>query len=146
MKVELQIEENTPEKHVIIISNKLDEEVQHLIRLLSDQHPQLIAGFRENQVKLLEQREIIRIYASGGRVFAVTDTGEFLLRLRLYELEERLVSGRFVRISNSEIINLGKAKDFDLSYTGTIRVNLQNGDAAFVSRRYVSRIRKTLGI
>ena len=81
-----------------------------------------------------------------GRVFAVTDKGEYVLRLRLYEAEGRLDSRRFVRISNSEIINLKKVSCFDLSFTGTICVKLSNHTMSYVSRRYVSKIKKMLGI
>ena len=65
--------------------------------------------------------------------------------MRLYEIEEKLCSGNFVRISNSEIINLKKVKNFDLSFTGTILVRLSDGSTSYVSRRYVSKIKKILG-
>ena len=90
--------------------------------------------------------EIVRIYAAVGKVFAVTDKKEYVLRMRLYEAEEKLGGKGFVRISNSEIINIKKAKKFDLSTAGTICVSLSNGNVSFVSRRYVSKIKKTLGI
>ena len=88
----------------------------------------------------------MRIYSAVGKVFAVTDKKEFVLRLRLYEIEERLSSKSFVCISNSEIINIRKAKKFDLSTVGTICVSLTNGNVSFVSRRYVTKIKKILGI
>ena len=89
---------------------------------------------------------MIRVYASSGKVFAVTDKGEYTVRFRLYEIEERLNPNQFVRISNSEIINLKKVNNFDLNFTGTICVELTNGTATYVSRRYVSKIKKILGI
>lgn len=70
----------------------------------------------------------------------------YALRLRLYELEERLSPMRFVRISNSEIINLYLVKRLDLSLSGTICMELAGGATAFVSRRYVSKIKDILGI
>ena len=66
--------------------------------------------------------------------------------MRLYEAEEQLDQTRFVRISNSEIINLKMAKRFDLSFSGTICVNLAGGQTAYVSRRYVAKIKRLLGI
>lgn len=68
------------------------------------------------------------------------------MRLRLYELEERLNPHQFVRISNSEIINLKRVNNFDLSFTGTIRVKLSNETVTYVSRRYISKLKKILGI
>lgn len=61
-------------------------------------------------------------------------------------MEERLNSNYFIRISNSEIINLKKVKNFDLSFTGTICVELMNGTTTYVSRRYVSKMKTILGI
>ena len=62
------------------------------------------------------------------------------------ELEERLAKDRFVRISNSEIINLKQVKGFDLSFAGTICVTLSGGTVTYVSRRYVAKIKQVLGI
>ena len=146
MKIELKLEPDAKERKVVIVTDAVDDEIQELMRRISREQSQLLAGFSEDSVKLIDQTEIIRCFASDGKVFAVTAAGEFVLRLRLYELEERLDKRCFVRISNSEIINLRKVRNFDLSYTGTIRVTMKNGDSTFVSRRYVSRIKNVLGI
>ena len=73
---------------------------------------------------MLEQTEIIRIYAENDRVYAKTKDGSYRLKARLYELEERLNKKMFIRISNSEIINLKEVKKFDLSFSGTICVSM----------------------
>lgn len=146
MKVELQIDDTASEVRVLVVARSLDESVRALMKRISDEHPLLLVGFREGAAYPLKQDGIVRIYASGGKVLAVTEAGEYMLRLRLYELEERLDKRRFVRISNAEIINLGWVKGFDLNLAGTIRVRFRNADSTFVSRRYVSRIKKVLGI
>ncbi len=89
---------------------------------------------------------MIRIYLNSGKVFAVTDKGEYILRLRLYEIENLLLTDQFIRISNSEIINLKKVNNFDLSFTGTICVKLSNVVTTYVSRRYIPKLKKILGI
>ncbi len=89
---------------------------------------------------------MIRIYLNSGKVVAVTDKGEYVLRLRLYEIENLLLTDQFIRISNSEIINLKKVNNFDLSFTGTICVKLSNGVTTYVSRRYIPKLKKILGI
>ena len=97
-------------------------------------------------MELLEQADIIRVYAAAGKVYGTTEKGDFQLRLRLYEMEERLDKSCFVRISNSEIINLRKVRSFDLSFSGTICVSLSNGSVTYVSRRYMAKIKQVLGI
>ncbi len=145
MKIEVKIDANCTETKVIIVAEKMTDEVSALMQRLSGEVPQRLIGYENDVALLLEPADIIRIYAAVGKVFAVTDKKEYLLRLRLYEAEERL-NGTFVRISNSEIINIKKAKKFDFSSVGTICVSLSNGDVCFVSRRYVTKIKKTLGI
>jgi DNA-binding LytR/AlgR family response regulator len=124
----------------------MTEELNDLVRRLSGQTPQMLAGFREDTLEILNPAEVLRIYAASGKVYAVTERGEYALRQRLYELEERLAGGRFVRSSNSEILNLGKVRSFDLSFAGTICVTLADGSTAYVSRRYVPKIKQVLGI
>lgn len=146
MKIEVKLDENCSETRVIIIAEKMTDEVTALMQRLSQDEPQGVVGFDGDDVSLLEPTDIVRIYAAVGKVFAVTDKKEYVLRLRLYEAEEKLCGLGFVRISNSEIINIKKAKKFDLSTVGTICVSLANGEVSFVSRRFVTKIKKTLGI
>lgn len=146
MQVEIKIDGACREPRVVIFTDRMSDEVNALLQRISDEAPQVIAGFREGALEVLEPAEILRVYASAGKVFAVAERGEYQIRLRLYELEERLDRNSFVRISNSEIINLKRARGFDLSLSGTICVSMSDGTAAYVSRRYVPRIKKVLGI
>lgn len=111
MKVEVTLDENCLETKIIILTKKMTEEITTLMQRLSDHIPQEIVGFDGDVVRLLEPADIVRIYAAVGKVFAVIGDKEYILRLRLYEAEERLNGKGFVRISNSEIINIKKAKN-----------------------------------
>ncbi|MBQ9136872.1 MAG: LytTR family transcriptional regulator [Lachnospiraceae bacterium] len=146
MQIEIKIDSACKEPKIIIVADKMSEEVNAVVAKLSEEVPQMLAGFKEDTLKILEQTDIFRIYANGGKVYAVTTDGEYTLRLRLYELEERLDKHSFVRISNSEIINLKKVKSFDLSFSGTICVSLSDGTVTYVSRRFVAKIKQVLGI
>ncbi len=146
MQLEVKIDSSYTEPKVIILTASMTEDVQIILNKLSDQTPQILSGSKNNKIEVIEQADLIRIYANAGKIFAVTRKGEYELRLRLYELEERLPSNQFVRISNSEIINLKNVNNFDLSFTGTICVKLADGAITYVSRRYVSKLKKILGI
>lgn len=146
MQIEVKIDSTCPEPKVIIQTDRMTEEIEAVLKKLTEASPQIISGFRGDVLEILEPAEVIRIYANAGKVFAVTPKGEYVLKLRLYELEERLDKSTFVRISNSEIINLKKVKGFDLSFTGTICVKLSNDTITYVSRRYVAKIKQVLGV
>lgn len=128
------------------MAQSMTEDVKRIVDLLSAETPQLLAGFRNDQLEILDPAKVLRLYAQQGKVIAVTESGEYTLRQRLYELEEKLEKDGFIRISNSEIINLKKAKNFDLSLAGSICVRLSDGTITYVSRRYVSKIKQLLGI
>jgi len=146
MKIEVKIENTYREPKVIILTDQMTDEVNEIITKLSENTPQMIAGFQDDLLKVLDQEEIFNLFTENGRVFARTSGGVYSLRTRMYELEERLDKKSFVRISNSEIINLKKVKAFDLSLSGTILVSLLNGTVTYVSRRYVPKIKQLLGI
>lgn len=146
MQVEIKIDRSYEDPKVIIMTAAVTEEVSSIIKKLSEDGAQVISGCKDERIEILDPTDLIRIYANSGKVFAVTGKGEYLLRLRLYEVENRLPSDRFIRISNSEIINLKKVDHFDLSFTGTICVKLSNGITTYVSRRYVPKLKKVLGI
>lgn len=146
MQIEIKIDSSCKETKIIVVTDKITDEINTLAKKLAQDTPQLLAGLQGDILKVLDQHDIIRLYATNGKVYAETEDGEYQLRLRLYELEERLDKDDFVRISNSEIINLKRVKGFDLSYTGTIFVSFQNDTVTYVSRRYVKKIKQVLGI
>lgn len=146
MNVEIKIDSSYVEPKVIVITASITEKVNNIVKKLSEDNPRIISGVNGDTVEILERSELIRIYADSGKTVAVTDKGEYIVRRRLYELEELLDNDFFVRISNSEIINLKKVNHFDMSFIGTICVKLSNGTVTYASRRYVSKIKKILGL
>jgi DNA-binding LytR/AlgR family response regulator len=154
MKVEIKIDAQCSETTVTIAAKEMNDEISELARKLQSQDVQFLVGTTHENTVIIDVENIIRVYATKQKVVAicsastsaVSSNREYLLKLRLYELEDRLPSKHFVRISHSEIINLKKVRDFDLSFAGSIQVRFVDGTATFVSRRYVSRIKQTLGL
>ncbi len=145
MKVEVVLDAACTEPELTLRTAAVTGEVEQLLRRLSEQPP-LLCGERAGRLEVLDPDTLVRVYAAAGKVYAVTQKGEFLLRMRLYEAEERLAGRRFVRISHSELVNLDWAESFDTGLSGTICVRLRDGSASYVSRRFLPSIRKILGI
>ncbi len=146
MEIEIKLDSSVTVPKVIIITDKVDKEIEELVDKISKYKPAVICGFRDDIMRILEPGEITRIYSEGRKIAAVTENGEYIIRKRLFEVEETLELSRFARISNSEIINLGKVQHFDLSFKGTICVKMNDGSVTYVSRRYVSKIKSILGV
>lgn len=148
MNLNIKIDNNVKEPEVLITTASMTDEVNRVVDFVNslDSVTTVISGMKDEKIELLEQQKIIRAYAEGGNVYVVTDNGRYKVRLRLFEVEERLLSSEFIRISKSEIVNLKKVKSLDLSFVGTICMELSNGEQCYVSRRNVSIIKKKLGL
>ncbi|MDF2907078.1 MAG: response regulator receiver protein [Herbinix sp.] len=146
MKIKLIIDKKYTETEIHICNEEKNSETEKLVGIVSQAVSTTITGYTDNGVELLTCESIIRIYTENQKIFAATISGNYRLHQRLFELEEVLDGRRFTRISNSEIVNLRKIKRLDTSVTGTILMYLQGDITTFVSRRYVSKIKKVLGI
>ena len=137
LHVEIKIDAACTEPKIVVLTDRITDEVSDIVKRLSEDTPQILSGFRDDTLEILEQNDVYRFYAS-------LDHHEAKGLMR--ELEDRLDKNRFVRISNSEIVNIQKVRRFDLSLTGTICISLSNGTVTYVSRRYVRKIKQVLGI
>lgn len=146
MDVELRLEPGRKEPKIIILAGEDSPELRRLAEELSGLALGPVAVWKGEQTMRLPQGDFLRFYADGKGVSAQTGEEVYSVRLRLYELEERLDPRRFVRISNSEIINLDRVTAVDLSLAGTIRMTLDGSVQSYVSRRYVKKIKETLNL
>lgn len=146
MQVEIKIDESLKSPRLVIYTKEMTDEINALVERLSGPQSQSLLGFQGDEMQLLSPKEIIRIYSQQQKVIAETESGLFTLRLRLYELEDRLSLSHFVRISQSELVNFNHVRKLDLSYNGTIGIVFKNGGQSYVSRRYMPKIKEYLGI
>lgn len=105
-----------------------------------------LTAYRDDIAKIVNMTDVFRIYTGNQKVYIQTHQGEYAIRYRLYELEEALDKKQFLRISNSEIVNVKKIRDIDLSIIGRICIRFLNDTQTYVSRRYIPKIKKSLGI
>ena len=147
MKVEIQIDPSLDEPVAVLRSPSPTEEVEALAaRLRGEAVPRPFTVYAEREAVRVSRSMVLRFYAEDKGVLCQTGTGTFTVRQRLYELEEALAGTRFVRVSNSEIVNLDRVTGLDLTLAGTIKMTLEDGTVCWVSRRYVKKIRSALGL
>lgn len=147
MKIEIDLDAKYSEPSILIRAKELTPELNDVIKAFnaSPTHSMLL-GYQNDQAHLIQMAELIRIYTDRKKVFAETDHATYLLRHRLYEIEERVSQPYLIRISNSEIINFNKVKRLDFSLSGTICIVFLNDARSFVSRRYMQAIKQYLNL
>lgn len=146
MNIEIKIDEKVKENKIIIEANELTEEVSNIISSIKAQSENKIKVYSDEELFLLNIKEIEAIYANEKKVFIKTAEKEYISKNRIYELEELLPRKDFIRISNSEIVNLNKVKSINTKLTGTIVITFYSGYQTYSSRRYINKIKEALGL
>ena len=144
MKVELNIDKKFGETIVTISTNKVNDEIQNLVNYIENKEDYFI-GVLDGKVRLLSTEDIIRVYVEDRKVYVVTVEGKFILRKKLYEVQNTLTKD-FIKISQSEIANVKYIHSLDLGLRGTIVINYKNSDISYVSRRMLKEFKMKLGL
>ena len=147
--VEIEINEEYIDPKVKILTKektKLVESIVHAVENISEEEYPMIPALGDHGYEFLPQRDIVRAYTEGRKVYVQTKNVTYSVKKRLVSLEEDLTSPRFVRISQSEIINIYMVKEFDISVAGTIGVKFENGEKSWVARSCVKAIKERLHI
>lgn len=143
-KVEFIKSPELTEPEITVRAPELTPEISKLIASLTADEPN--RGWRGGEVEIIPLADILRFYTDGKGVSLETEKGVYSVRERIYELEERLPKSDFVRISNSEIVNIWHITAIDLSFTGTVRLTLTGGRIVFSSRRYIKKLKEAVGV
>ncbi|MGN1113422.1 MAG: LytTR family DNA-binding domain-containing protein, partial [Acutalibacteraceae bacterium] len=97
MDIEIKLEEGRKTPKVIILTDRITDEVSELVQRLKTSSREIVSGIKDGCVEIISVASLVRIYSADKKVMIRTDSGEFLSRQRLYEFEEILDSTSFVR-------------------------------------------------
>ena len=146
IKINTNISSEFKEVSVIINAPELSDEVQNLIKYISNINtiPNQIVANKDNKIYFIDLEKIICFFSQEKYNYVRTIDGTYKVKYKLYELEDILSQKNFIRISNSCIINLNQVDCFDTSILGTVLVKLKDNTQEIVSKRKVSQIMKLL--
>ncbi len=121
------------------------ERVEKLISVLSKHTKWSVSGQLLSEEYDIDPSDIILVMRDGRYVTAKTVGGDdYIIRDALTRVEEKLDPAWFVRISQSEIINLQYLKQWDFVGGGVIQIKMENEIITYTSRRYAKQIREML--
>lgn len=147
VKIEIQID---PECHDPVIVIRTDQKTQrvedivHAIETCANNSYPLIVGYRDNEMELLSQRDITRVYVEARKVRICAGREVYETNKSLSFVEQQLNPDRFIRISRFEIANIRKISSFDFSTAGTVYIRFDDGSVTWAARRYVRAIQQAI--
>lgn len=147
VEIEVVLDERYADPFVTIRTRSNTQQVENIICAIEDashsDFPQ-IAAVKDDAVVFVSQRDIVRVHTEGRKIVIQTENETYTVKRTLAGLEDVLNASRFLRISQSEIINLYKVKSFDFNLAGTIGVEFDCGIKSWVSRSRVKQIKALL--
>ena len=145
--IEVEIDRDRVDPLVKILTREKNEQIERIIdaieNVTENDFPRIPAT-GEDGLEFVSQREIIRVYTEGRKILIQTEDAVYVCRRTISALEEELNPARFIRISQSEIVNVYKVKRFDINLAGTIGVEFENGMKSWASRSCVRDIKRML--
>lgn len=142
----IRIVEQAKEKlQVVIRCQRIDDEIMRLkyhIELFDEN----LRAKKGKEWCFVPLPDVLYFESVNNHTFLYTEDDVMEVNQRLYELEMILSDKDFMRISKSQIVNLNRIRSLKPEINRTILATLSNGEQLFISRKYVSAIRRLLSI
>ncbi len=144
MKVTVEITSDAHEPYAVIYTDKITDDIEHLMGLLSSGETPLTAQ-DEDRFVILQRNEVYRVRVEGGDTVIYTKDRRCYSRKRLYEIAQQL-GGGFMQISKTTLVNLSYMDCIEPGFSGTMLLKLRNGCKDHVSRKYLPEFKRYLGL
>ena len=143
--MDVEIQEGFPVVTVLIKCPEITEEIKRMSSLLHNYGTKL-SGTKENQTYLIDRHDVLYFESVDKRCFIYTADDVYETSMKLYEIEEWLASGIFIRSSKSQVVNIKKMKSLCPEFGGRIEAVMENGERLIISRQYAKSLKERLGI
>lgn len=145
MKISINIDASMQDTEIQISCNQLTPEIEKILATLRILNQQLMV-IKNEETHLLDVSKIIYIEAVDRKTFVYTKDEYYESKLKLYEMEERLLACGFFRISKSNLVQLRMIKSLKNDLDRKLRLTLENGEQIMVSRQYAEELKRRLGV
>ncbi|MBE6751464.1 MAG: LytTR family transcriptional regulator [Ruminococcaceae bacterium] len=120
-------------------SSELTDRIETLVKEYVGENK--IVAFSEDETVILEIKNIECVTVIDNKVWAITESGKYLIKNRLYEVEKMLTSS-FIRINKSSVANISKIKKFISTYSGGVNIEFKSGYTDYISRRCLPQVKR----
>lgn len=145
MKITIEDLPDGEDEQVIIRCDSLSEDMLRLIyRLKSKEYA--IFGYVGDEIRRVGSKDAYYFESVDNKVFLYCNKEVLETKYKLYEIENELGGGDFLRVSKSVILNITKIKSLRPAFNGRLEADLNNGEKIIISRQYVADLKKMLGM
>lgn len=128
----------------IVFNHSHISKVNDLLDLIVEGKDIFIIGYNEFGQKRVESRDILYIITQQDDVYAVLNHTKLILKMKLYEYEDLLISKQFIRVSKYCLVNIGKINYIRSLLNSKLELEMDNGDKCEVNRSYLKTFKDAL--
>lgn len=146
MKIRIELVNDLAEDEVLIRCGQVDDRIQKIQQYILEQSLQgtKITFYKQNQEFYFPLDDVLFFETEGEHIFAHTANDAYLIKYRLYELEE-ILPHHFVRAAKSTIVNIIQVYSITRNITASSLVQFVNSHKqVYVSRYYYQELRQRL--
>ena len=135
------------EDKVNIVFNEADIlKVTKMLDLIVQGEDLFVIGTNEFGQKSVECRNFFYFIVEDDDVFGVLHNTRLLVRMKLYEIEELLLSKNFIRVSKYCLVNIGKIDYIKPALNSKLDLQMKNKERIEVNRAYLKEFKRALNI
>ncbi|MFP3419881.1 LytTR family DNA-binding domain-containing protein [Bacillus sp. SIMBA_154] len=147
MKTDIHFIKKPQSEYVSFHIYELNPSIEKLVQQVEQSAPFFLAQDpAKERVEKVYYHDILYIESVDKRSFLYTTNGEFLIKEKLFELEEQLEAHDYVRISKSMIVNIDQIAAISPKTSGRFEARLTNEEKVMISRFYIQTLKEKLGL
>ena len=140
MRVREQIVEDPSKEGVTLEYVSFTREVAEIRDYVLRKGESMTAYTQEREAVRIRIEDILYFEAVGELVFAYLETQIYEVKLRLYQIEDRLRGANILRASKSVLVNLEHILSVRPALNGRLYARMENGEDILISRNYAKQI------
>lgn len=144
MKVIIRDPVNDEEDSITVCIRHMTDNVLRAINLIKS--PNQLTVYNNNSAYILPISDIYYVESVDLKTFVYTADQVYQAKQKLYEIEETLDEGEFLRINRQTIINISRIRNITPAGNGRFQATLTNGEKLIVSRQNVSSLKNVFGL
>ncbi len=134
----------------VIIYFRIDKiaSLLNVLRASQTQPLSILMGKKEDTYVPIEITNVVFFHAYGNDTYANTlDGNQYRIKHKLYELEDDILSKRFIRINKSEIVNIQYICKITPMFKGKFILKMQGyKEPLDISRNFIKEFKERIGM
>jgi hypothetical protein len=128
----------------IVFNQNQVSKVARILDLIVKGESLYVIGTNEFGQKSVESRNFYYFIVEDEEVYGVLHNTRLLVKMKLYEIEELLMSKDFIRVSKYCLVNIGKIDYIKPALNSKLDLLLKNKEIIEVNRAYLKEFKKAL--